>query len=68
MKTLILKFPDDHCIIIEVKDINLSDDGVLSINYNVTNTESKAVIDNAAVDSYMKKWLSDFINNIVDSD
>jgi len=67
MKDIIatLQYPDDLDIIIEVKSLNLGDDNMLTVDYNVINTDPKGTIDNNAIDDYMQEWLKDFADKAV---
>lgn len=68
MKDIIetLQYPNDHNIIIEVKSLNLGDDNMLTVDYDVINTDPKGTIDSDGVGVYMEQWLKELVDTSVE--
>jgi hypothetical protein len=62
---IIVKYPDDDNVIIEVIELKLGDDDMLVVDYNITYTDPKGIIDDDSIGKYMEQWLKELVENSV---
>jgi hypothetical protein len=62
---IIVKYPYDDNVIIEVTELKLGDDNMLVVDYDITYTDPKGIIDGDSIGKYMEKWLKELVENSV---